>query len=75
MTTNAHHMDYIADKTVYKAVMFARKLMRNGMKPGLANYKAARFYFVNTSQVARYTGQVGARIAQRYSRSRKGGAK
>jgi len=71
MTNDNYYMDYIADKSVFKAVMFARKLMRNGIKPGLANYKAAKYYGVNTSEVAHYVGQVGGNCSQRYSRIRK----
>jgi hypothetical protein len=37
-------MDYIPNKTLFKAVMFARKMMRQGEGPGRANYKAAAYY-------------------------------
>ena len=60
-------MDYIPDKTLYRAVMFARKMMREGERPSYAIRKASRYYDVNMSDVAHYTGQVGARKrAERY---------
>ena len=54
-----HLMDYIPDKTVYKAVMFARKMIREGTKPPIANTRAAKFYGVPVKDVAHYTGQTG----------------
>ena len=63
MTTRRHHtMDYISDKTVYRAVMFARKMIGNGTTPGMANTIAAKYYGVSVCDVARYTGQHAARI-------------
>ena len=52
-------MDYISDKDLYKAVMFARKMIRNGTPPGIANARAAQYYKVSTSDVAQYVGQAG----------------
>ena len=37
-------MDYIPDKTVFKAVMFARRMMQKGTSPPLANTKAAKIF-------------------------------
>jgi hypothetical protein len=56
-----YRMDFIPDKKLYAAVMFARKMIRQGVSPGLANYKAAEHYGFSTSQVARYVGQFGGR--------------
>lgn len=58
-------MDYIPDKTLFKAVMFARKMMREGTPPGVANTRAAQYYRVSVSDVAHYTGQVASNCAQR----------
>ena len=53
--------DYIPDKDLYAAVMFARKMIRQGTPAGLANYKAARYYGVDSSDVAHFVGQAGRR--------------
>jgi len=55
-------MDYIPDKTLFKAVMFARKMIRGGTRPSIANSRAAKYYGVSISNVAHYTGQTGGRI-------------
>ena len=52
-------MDYIPDKELYKAVMFARKMIRSGTPPSIANARAAQCYNFTTSDVAKYVGQVG----------------
>lgn len=57
-------MDYISDKATFAAVMFARKLIREGMSPGLANAKAAKYYKVAVSAVAKYVGQHASRTKQ-----------
>lgn len=57
-----YYMDYIEDKDVYKAVMFARKMKQEGMSMGLAIYKAARYYGVNQQDVAHYMGQLGGNV-------------
>ena len=54
-------MDYIPDKDVFKAVMFARKMIRKGRRPGIAIRIASFHYDVDMSDVAHYVGQVGAR--------------
>lgn len=63
--TKKYEMDFIPDKKLFKAVMFARKMMREGKKPAIANSRAAKYYSVPVSDVARYTGQTGGRIAAR----------
>ena len=57
-----HIMDYIKDKTLFKAVMFARKMIRDGTPVGLAEYKAARYYGVKKSDVSFYVSQTGGRV-------------
>lgn len=54
-------MDYIQDKSLYKAVMFACSMIREGTKPNIAVDRAAKYYKVGTSDVARYVGQRGGR--------------
>ena len=62
-------MDYIADKTLYAAVMFARKMIREQASPGLSIHKAAQHYSVKMSDVAKYVGQAAGTLSHR-----KGGA-
>jgi len=62
-------MDYIADPDLYKAVMFARTMIREGKPPGVAISRAADYYGVETADVARYVGQAGGTCAQRRRRS------
>lgn len=57
-------MDYIPDKDVYKAVMFARKMRRDGRSAENAIRIASRYYNVDMSDVAHYMGQVGGRKRQ-----------
>ena len=65
-----YQMDYIPDPTLYKAVMFARQMIREGKPPGVANTRAAGYYGVEVSDVARYVGQAGGTQAQRKKRRR-----
>ncbi|HEY7427513.1 MAG TPA: hypothetical protein VH682_24980 [Gemmataceae bacterium] len=58
-------LDYIADRTVYAAVMFALKMMHQGTPPAIANSRAADYYGVAVQDVAHYTGQAGGRSARR----------
>jgi len=58
-------MDFIEDKTLFKAVSFSRSMIRKGKKPGLANYIAAKYYKVNISDVAHYTGKVASKVKGR----------
>ena len=62
-------MDYIPDRTLFKAVMFARKMIREGTPAATANYRAANYYKVSVSDVAHYSGQAGGT-----SRGRRQGA-
>ena len=61
-------MDYIPDRTLYAAVMFARKMMLEGTPPGVANARAANYYQVDVKDVARHTGQAGGTSAGRKRR-------
>ena len=54
-------MDYISDKDVFKAVMFAAKMIRNGKNKAQAIRIASRYYDVDMSDVAHYLGQRGGR--------------
>lgn len=63
--TRQYGMDFIPDKRLYAAVMFARKMMREGTPPGVANTRAANYYGVSVQDVAHYTGQVGGRSKSR----------
>lgn len=62
MKKRKHVMEFISDKTLFRAVMFARTMMRSGTAPALANYRAAEFYKVKTEDVAHYTGQTASRL-------------
>ena len=54
-------MDFIPDKAVYKAVMFATMMIRDGTAPAVAIRRAAYYYEVNYSDVAHYVGQRAGR--------------
>ena len=41
-------------KKLYPAVMFAKKMIREGQAPGLSIWKAAQYYGVETSEVAEW---------------------
>lgn len=60
-----YNMGFIADKDLYAAVMFARKMIRQGKPAGLANYTAAKFYNVDMADVAHYVGQAAGRSKRR----------
>lgn len=64
-----YSMDYIADRTLYAAVMFARRMIREGTPAGVANTRAARYYGYPVSHVAHYVGQAAGTSAQRHRRS------
>lgn len=53
--------DFIEDKDTFKAVQFARKLIKDGMAVGLATWKAARYYEAPLDDVRKFVAQVGAR--------------
>jgi hypothetical protein len=61
-------MDYIPDPTVFRAVMFALRMMRQGTPPAVANARAADCYGVSVSDVAHYTGQAGGSCSRRRGR-------
>ena len=65
-------MDYINDKSVYAAVMFARKMIRKGTPAPVAIRRAANYYHVDVRSVAHYVGQVGGTVAGRRRRKREG---
>ena len=50
--------DYIPDRQLYRAVCFARSMIRSGTHPARANWQAAKYYRVSTTDVAKHTGQV-----------------
>lgn len=56
-----YSMDYISDKNTYRAVMFARKMYREGRSAENAIRIASRYYDVDMSDVAHYMGQVAGR--------------
>ncbi len=63
MSDNTHgghqggrQMDYIADTALYKAVMFAKKMIGEGTPSGIAITRAARYYGVHVSAVSKQTG-------------------
>lgn len=58
-------MDFIKDKTLFKAVMFSRHMIREGTRPQLAHHRAARYYGVDPSDVARYVGQAAGTYSHR----------
>lgn len=60
-----YNMDFIDDKDLYAAVMFARKMIRQGKPAGLANYTAANYYGVDMADVAHYVGQAAGRSKRR----------
>lgn len=64
----AHSMDYIADRAVYLAVMFARKMIREGRFPPKAIHIAANYYGVDFGEVAHYVGQAGGTTSGRRRR-------
>ena len=61
-------MDYIPDRRLFAAVMFARRMMREGTPPGVANARAAGYYGFPVGEVARYTGQAAGTCSQRKRR-------
>ena len=56
-------MDYIDDKTLFLAVMFARKMIREGTPAQKAIRVASRYYKKDMSDIARFVGQCGARVS------------
>lgn len=62
-------MDFIPDKNLFKAVMFSRDMIRGGTRPQIAHHRAAKYYGVNPSDVARYVGQAAGTYAHRRRRN------
>ena len=54
-------MDYIADKDLYKAAMFAKKMCKNGTAFHTACGIAARTYGVRYEDVQKYMAQSSGR--------------
>ena len=50
-------MPYISDTQLFKAVSFASSLIKKGTSAGLAAYKSANYYGVDTSLVASELGK------------------
>lgn len=63
-------MDFIPDETLFKAVMYARRLMKRGTPPAIANTRAAKYYGVSVTEVTRHTGQTGGRVASKRKKKR-----
>jgi hypothetical protein len=61
-------MDFIPDKNLFKAVMFARDMIRDGTPAGVAISRAARYYGYESNEVARYVGQAAGTFAHRKRR-------
>ena len=61
-------MDYISDKTLFKAVMFARNMINEGTPAGIAIHRAAKYWRVETKDVAKYTAQTGGTCSHRKGR-------
>lgn len=53
-------MPFIEDKTMFRAICFARKMTKEGMGAGLAISKAARYYELPESDVAHWMGKCAA---------------
>lgn len=67
---NKYLTNYIDDKQLYKAVMFARKMIRQGGIPAYCIHRAARYYNRPTYVVAHYVGQVGFNVRRRKTKKR-----
>lgn len=69
-----YDMPYIQDPTVYKAVMWARKMIREDYVPaGAAITRAADYYGVEPGHVAHYVGTAAQRVRARKARQYTGG--
>lgn len=74
MSYRSYDMPYIQDPTVFKAVMFARMMIReDDLPPGVAITRAAGYYDVEPCQVAHYVGLAAQRIRERKVRQHAGG--
>jgi len=57
----SYNMDYIPDRRLFAAMMFARRMMREGTPPDVASTRVANHYGVAVQDVGHFTGQVGGR--------------
>ena len=48
-------LPYIADRKLYKAVMFSLSMMQEGLHPDIANGRAGKYYGVNRERVENYS--------------------
>jgi hypothetical protein len=58
-------IDFIPDRQLYCAVMFALRMIREGTPPGLAIWRAASYYRREITAVAHYVGQAGGTCSGR----------
>ena len=65
MAKSERLLSFIPDKTLFKAVSFARSLIRKGVRPDIANNKAARYYRVDVSDVAHHIGKLASRVKKK----------
>ena len=56
---------YIKDKTLFKAVCFARRLCADGIPIGLAIYKSAKYYKIREKDVAQEMGRLGSHVREK----------
>lgn len=54
------------EKNLFSACMFAKKMIDDGMHPGLANYKAGQYYGYSASDVGWARNQL-KQVADKYS--------
>lgn len=60
-----YRMDFIADKDLFKAVVFSRKMISQGKPPSMAHRIAARYYGVSQPDVAHYCAQYAGSMSGR----------
>ena len=66
-----YDMPYIEDISVFRAVMFARHIIREGDKStGVAISIAAQYYDVDQSEVAHHVGIAASNVNKRHAKSR-----
>lgn len=63
MTEHKRQSSYIPQE-YFSAVTFARKMIRDGMYAGLACYKAAKYYGVDSAMVSSYLTKLKQRKKQ-----------
>jgi len=62
MAKSEHLIDFIPDVNLFKAVSYARSLIRKGVNPGFANTRAGIYYKVDISNVAHHIGKLASRV-------------